>query len=69
MIQDSLANHFTEVDASLHSHACAANLQKIGFVRAAVQYFADPTDPNNSDKWTGAAQVGECFEWAVTACN
>jgi hypothetical protein len=59
MVQDSLAAHFTGVDASLHSHACAANLQKIGFVRAAVQYFADPADPNNSDKWTGLITVVE----------
>jgi hypothetical protein len=59
MVQDSLAAHFTGVDASLHSHACAANLQKIGFVRAAVQYFADPTDPNNSDKWTGLITLVE----------
>lgn len=59
MVQDSLAAHFTGADASLQSHACAANLQKIGFVRAAVQYFADPTDPANSDKWTGLITVVE----------
>jgi hypothetical protein len=59
MVQDSLAKYYKGADASLEGHACAVNLRKIGFVRAAVQMFADPSDPENSDKWSSLITVVE----------